>query len=42
MKRVYWLIGGVTVAVVLTVLFVPGLSESIEGTLLGWVLGWAS
>ena len=29
-KRFYWIIGGVIIAVVLTVLFVPGVAEYIE------------
>jgi len=33
---------GMVIDVVLTVLFVPGVAEYIEGTLLGWVAGWAS
>ncbi len=30
MKRSYWTIGGVFVAVVLTVLFVPGVAEFVS------------
>jgi len=37
MKRFYMVAAGVTVAVVLVVLFVPGVSEAIEGRLLGWL-----
>ncbi len=42
MKRFYWMIIGIVIGVVLTVLFVPGVAEYIEGPLLGWVAGWAS
>ena len=42
MKWFYWIGGGVLVAVVLIVLFVPGLTENIEGRLLGWLAGAAS
>ena len=42
MKWFYWIGGGVLVAVVLIVLFVPGLAENIEGRLLGWLAGAAS
>ena len=42
MKRLYWTIVGIVIVVVLTVLFVPGVAEYIEGTLLSWVAGWAS
>jgi len=41
-KRPYWIVAGVALGVVLTVLFVPGVAEYVEGTLLGWVSGWAS
>jgi hypothetical protein len=41
-NRVYWLIGGVVVGVALVVLFLPGMGESIEATVLSWVGGWAS
>ncbi len=41
-KRLYWIVGGVVVVVMLTVLFVPGIGEYIEGTMLGWIAGWAS
>ena len=37
MKWFYWIGGGVLVAVVLIVLFVPGLGDTIEGRLLGWM-----
>ncbi len=30
MKRSYWTIGGVLIAVVLTVLFVPGVAEFVS------------
>ncbi|HJN96497.1 MAG: hypothetical protein QGG67_09420 [Gammaproteobacteria bacterium] len=39
MKRTYWIATGVLVAVVLIVLFVPGLGESIEGLLLRFMAG---
>ena len=42
MKRSSWMIIGMVIGVALTVLFVPGLAEYIEGALLGWVAGWAS
>ena len=42
MNRSSWVIIGLVVVVILTVLFVPGVSEYIEGTLLGLVAGWAS
>ena len=42
MKRTYWIAGGVLVAVVLIVLFVPGVAESIEGWLLRFLAGWGS
>ena len=41
-KRWYWIAGGVVIAVILTVLFVPGVGENIEGRLLSWVAGMAS
>ena len=41
MKRVYWIIGGVVIATVLTVLFVPGLAEYIEGQVLTRLARWA-
>ncbi len=37
LKRFYLVAGGVLVAVMLTVLFVPGVSEYIEGQVLGWL-----
>jgi hypothetical protein len=37
MKRFYLIGTGVLVAIVLAVLFVPGLAESIEGRFLGWL-----
>ena len=39
-KQSYWIAGGVLVAVVLIVLFVPGVAESIEGRLLSFLAGW--
>ncbi|HJO10655.1 MAG: hypothetical protein QGG67_00805 [Gammaproteobacteria bacterium] len=39
MKWSYWIAGGVLVAVVLIVLLVPGVGESIERNLLGWLAG---
>jgi len=33
-KRSYWIIGGVIIAVVLAVLFVPGVAELFEGAVL--------
>ena len=42
MKPPYWMVIGIAIGVVLTVLFVPGVAEYIERTLLGWVAGWAS
>ena len=39
-KRSYWIAGGVLVAVVLIVLFVPGIAETIEGGLLLFLAGW--
>ncbi len=42
MKRFYWIGGGVLVALVLVVLFAPGVGDDIEGRLLGWLVGWAS
>ncbi len=38
MKRLYWIVSGVVVVVMLTVLFVPGIGEYIEGTVLGWLV----
>lgn len=37
MKRFYVVVGGVMIAVVLTVLFVPGVRQSIERQVLGWL-----
>ncbi len=42
MKRYQWIIGGIMIAVVLIVLFVPGVSEYIEGELLTWLVRLAS
>ena len=42
MTRSSWMIIGIVIGVALTVLFVPGVSESIEGRLLSWVAGWAN
>ena len=42
MSRFSLVIIGIVVVVILTVLFVPGVSEYIEGTLVGVVAGWAS
>jgi hypothetical protein len=42
MKRYQWTIGGIMIAVVLIVLFVPGVAEYIEGELLTWLVRWAS
>ena len=39
LKSSYWIAGGVLVAVVLIVLFVPGVAENIEGRLLRWLAG---
>ena len=33
----YWIAGGALVAVVLVVLFVPGVADNIEGRLLRWL-----
>ena len=41
MKPFYWIIGGVMIAVVLTVLFVPGVREYIEGQVLTLLATWA-
>ena len=38
MKKLYWIIGGVMIAVVLIVLFVPGVAEYIEGEVLTWLV----
>ncbi len=40
MRTLGWTVG-LLLVVVLAVLFVPGLGAYIEGTLLGWVAGWA-
>ena len=37
-KRLYWIIGGVMIAVVVTVLFVPGVAEYVEGRVLNWLV----
>jgi hypothetical protein len=42
MKRYQWTIGGIMIAVVLIVLFVPGVAEYIEGELLTWLVRLAS
>jgi hypothetical protein len=42
MKRYQWIIGGIMIAVVLIVLFVPGVAEYIEGELLTWLVRLAS
>ncbi len=42
MKWFYWIAGGVLVAVVLIVLFVPGVGANIEGRLLRWMAGAGS
>ncbi len=36
-KQLYWIIGGVVIVVMLTVLLVPGVSQYIEGQMLGWL-----
>ncbi len=41
-NKIYWLIGGVVVGVVLVVLFLPGVGQAIEGSVLSFVGGWAS
>ena len=41
-KRLYLLLGGIVIGVVLTVLYVPGIGQYIEQTVLGLVSGWAS
>ncbi len=41
-KWFYWIAGGVLVAVVLIVLFVPGVGDNIEGRLLRWMAGAGS
>ena len=40
-KRVYWIIGGVILAVGLIVLFVPGVAEGIEGQVLTRLARWS-
>ncbi len=39
LKSSYLIAGSVLVAVVLIVLFVPGVAENIEGRLLRWLAG---
>ena len=39
MKSSYWIAGTVLVTVVLIVLFVPGVGNAIEGSLLRWLAG---
>ncbi|MGE4629310.1 MAG: hypothetical protein AAEC86_02575 [Pseudohongiellaceae bacterium] len=39
MKSSYWIAGAVLVTVVLIVLFVPGVGNTIEGSLLRWLAG---
>ena len=41
MKRFYLVVAGVMVAVVLIVLFVPGVRNSIERQVLAWLAGMA-
>ena len=41
MKRFYMVVVGVMIAVVVTVLFVPGVRQSIEGQVLGWLASMA-
>ncbi len=36
----YWIAGGVLLAVILIVVFVPGVAEGIERRLLGFLAGW--
>ena len=36
-KRLSWILVGVIITVVLAVLYVPGVAEYIEGTMLGWL-----
>ena len=40
-KRAYWIVAGVMIAVVVTVLFVPGVAERIEGEVLGQLARWS-
>ncbi|MEE2896838.1 MAG: hypothetical protein VX815_00065 [Gemmatimonadota bacterium] len=42
MKRLYWVVGGVIVGTVFTVLFVPGVSEYLSAKVLTWVASAAS
>ena len=42
MKKYQWIIGGIMIAVVLIVLFVPGIAEYIEQELLTWLVRVAS
>ncbi len=42
MKWFYWIAGGVLVATVLIVLFVPGFGDNIETRLLRWMAGAGS
>ena len=42
MKRLFWIFGGVIIVVVLTVLFIPGVGEYIEGSVLGWLVRLAT
>ncbi len=42
MTQPCWMAIGLGIGVVLVVLFVPGVAEYIERTLLGWVAGWAN
>ncbi len=42
MKWFYWIAGGVLVATVLIVLFVPGVGDNIETRLLRWMAGAGS
>ena len=42
MKWFYWIVGCALVAVVLIVLFVPGVGDNIEGRLLRWMAGAGS
>jgi len=42
MKRLYWLMSGLLVLIVIAVLTVPGLSDTIEVRILGWLSQVAS
>jgi hypothetical protein len=42
MKRYQWIIGGIMIAVVLIVLFVPSVAEYIEREVLTWLVRLAS